>query len=306
MAPPAEPFSFSRKSRTGALVLLGLLILATVIWRLLPAWQQPQPDKAELALQQQWAQFKKEQIVERQPAADNAVREERYDEAPGSRPLHLQPFDPNTAGEAVLTGLGLPLHTARTLIKYRSKGGRFRKKEDLQKLYTLSREDYERIAPYVQIPGAAEAAEKALPDWQQEPPPAPAGPLELNGADAEALIALKGIGPGYSRRILKYRNALGGFVAVAQLKEVYGFPDSTYQQLKDQLTIDPQLVRRINVNTATEEELARHPYVGKQLATGIFRLRNDLKSFAGLEQLRQVPLINEEKYRKIAPYLAVR
>lgn len=288
------------------MVLLGMLILATIIWRLLPAWQQPQPDKADLALQQQWAQFKKEQVVERQPATGYSVREERYEEAPDSRPLHLQPFDPNTAGETVLTGLGLSLRTARTLIKYRSKGGRFRRKEDLQKLYTLSREDYERIAPYVQIPGADRGAEKMVPEWKPEQQPAPAGPLELNGADAEALIALRGIGPGYSRRILKYRDALGGFVAVAQLREVYGFPDSTYQQLKDQLTIDPQLVHKINVNVAAEDELARHPYVGKQLALGILRLRNDLRSFTGLEQLRQVPLINEEKYRKIAPYLAVR
>ncbi|WP_118975445.1 ComEA family DNA-binding protein [Taibaiella koreensis] len=309
MAQTTNDFRLSRRSRAGALILLGLLLAATLVWRLLPALQPPRQDAREKALQQAWTQFRKEHIIEEQRADKPTGSYTRYDDTDdGQRSVNMQFFDPNTASEEVLTGLGLPLRTARTLIKYRSKGGRFRKKDDLQKLYTLRPEDYERIAPYVRIAGEREVAGgvQDRPEWKTEPAEVPSGPLELNTADAGALIALRGIGPGYSRRILSFRESLGGFIQVVQLKEVYGFPDSTYQQLKDQLTVDPGLVKKINVNLATEEELARHPYIGKKLASGIIKLRSDLGSFAEIEQLRQVPLINEEKYRKIAPYLAVR
>ena len=297
-------FHFSRKSRAGALVLLGILILLAIAWRLLPAMMQPTPDPKEKELQLAWEQFRKERITESAP--DGRERDPAYSKTTAhTAPMrpHMAPFDPNTAVEEELLALGLPLRTARTLINYRSKGGRFRRREDLQKLYTLSKEDYERIAPYVHIPGEGDI------QATQQPTPSNIAKqqmarIELNDADAAALISLRGIGPGYSRRILGFRDALGGFIKVEQLQEVYGFPDSTYQQLKDKFSADPGRIKKINLNMATEEELGRHPYIGKKLAANIIKLRNDLKNYSDLEQLRQVPLINEEKYRKIAPYLS--
>ncbi len=308
MAQQDNGFQFSRQSRAGALVLLGILLAMAVIWRLLPAWQQPRADPREQELQQAWTQFKKENSTEDLPDDDREEGSRYYRDANAAPvAVRLAPFDPNTAGEEQLVALGLPLRTARTLIKYRSKGGRFRRREDLQKLYTLSKKDYERIAPYVRIAGET-GGNSGYPS-ETTMPAAPV-PVEapkqvaLNEANAEALIALRGIGPGYAKRILGFREALGGFIRVEQLQEVYGFPDSTYQQLKDKFLVDPGKIRRINVNTATEEELARHPYIGKKMAGNIVKLRNDLKNYTDIEQLRQVPLINEEKYRKIAPYLS--
>lgn len=307
MAQQDSRFQLSRQSRAGALVLLGILLAMVVIWRLLPAWQQPEEDPREKELQQAWTQFKKENSGENVPGNREERRQYNRDESIASAAVRLAPFDPNTAGEEQLVALGLPLRTARTLLKYRTKGGKFRRREDLQKLYTLSKEDYERIAPYVSIAAETAGNRSYSPATTAYAAPAPANASEqvaLNEADAGALIALRGIGPGYAKRILGFRDALGGFVRVEQLQEVYGFPDSTYQQLKDKFLVDPGKIRKINVNTATEEELARHPYIGKKMAGNIIKLRNDLKNYTDIEQLRQVPLINEEKYRKIAPYLS--
>lgn len=301
MASQDNTFRLSRKARAGALLLLFLLILAVVIWRWLPMIRQAEEEDGSAELEQAWVQFNKEN-----KARGNSYRESRDDTRERkpyrreNRTVHLKPFDPNKASEEELLSLGLPERTAKTLVKYRSKGGHFRRAEDLQKLYTLSTEDYERIAPYVRIPEAAGGQRT----YREPLPPKVPEIVELNEADAEALIALRGIGPGYARRILNFREALGGFLAVEQLKEVYGFPDSTYQQLKDRFVADPAKVRKLNVNTASEEELARHPYIGRRLAPGIIKLRNDLHNYADIEQIRQVPLINEEKYRKIAPYLS--
>jgi competence ComEA-like helix-hairpin-helix protein len=193
------------------------------------------------------------------------------------------------------------------MIKYRSKGGKFRRKEDLQKLYTLSAEDYERLAPYARF--GNESSTTSQPVAFEATPyknntPQKSRTLELNGADAEALLSMPGIGPAYSKRIINFRTALGGFVSIEQLKEVYGFPDSTYQQLKDRFTINAGGVKKLNINGASEQELGKHPYIGWKLAGGIIKKRNELGNYSQLEQLKQIPLINDEKYRKIAPYLS--
>jgi len=301
MAPENNTFRLSRRSRAGALLLLFLILALLVVWRLLPVLFPGKQGLNDRELQLSWERFRAEQVVQEEQAAGaytpHAYRSKEAEPAA----VRLMPFDPNTATEEELLQLGLPRHTVRTLIKYRSKGGRFRQKEELQKLYTLSRADYKRIAPYVRI---ADGGAPRFPGQRGADTEKPLPVVELNSADAAGLMALKGIGPGYSRRILNYRDALGGFYSVEQLREVYGFPDSTYLQLREQLTVDPAAIRKINVNTAGPEELARHPYIGRKMADNIIRLRNDLKSFDEIAQLRQVPLINEEKYRKIAPYLS--
>jgi competence ComEA-like helix-hairpin-helix protein len=87
--------------------------------------------------------------------------------------------------------------------------------------------------------------------------------------------------------------------------EVYKFSDSVWVMLQEKLTISPSDIRKININTATEEQLKQHPYIGEKYAASIIRYRNGLKRFDQLSQLRQVPLMTEEQYRKIFPYLTI-
>jgi DNA uptake protein ComE-like DNA-binding protein len=317
MQQQTNEWQFSRKTRTGALVLMAILLVLIVVWRLLPSIFPPKEDPADAALQLAWNNFKKEHITtvpEDDPHQDRQYNKQyqsqyKNEDSTPQVQAHLAPFDPNTASEEELIAIGLQPRTAKTIIKYRSKGGKFRKKEDLQKLYTLSKEDYERIAPYARFgetpqdkpdyPENKSVYPENKPAYVQTP-----RTVELNGADAEALLALRGIGPAFSKRILNFRNALGGFVAVEQLKEVYGFPDSTYQQLKDKLIVDAGKAKKINLNVATEEELGKHPYIGRKLASNIIKYRNEIRNYSEIAQLKQVPLINDEKYRKIAPYLS--
>jgi competence ComEA-like helix-hairpin-helix protein len=316
MQQQTNEWQFSRKTRTGALVLMAVLLVLIVVWRLLPSIFPPKEDPAGKELQLAWNNFRKEHITEvpdgdqhsDRPYSKQYHAQYKEEDAPPQVEAHLAPFDPNTASEEELIAVGFQPRTAKTIIKYRSKGGMFRKKEDLQKLYTFSKEDYERIAPYARFgetqdrPGLSEnkpAYSENKPAYVQA-----IKTVELNGADAEALLSLRGIGPAFSKRILNFRNALGGFVMVEQLKEVYGFPDSTYQQLRDKLVVDAAKAKKININQATEEELGKHPYIGRKLASNIIKFRNEARNFNEIAQLKQVPLINDEKYRKIAPYLS--
>jgi len=292
-----DRFHFPRKQRAGVIFLVFIITAGVLSWRIIRTIRTPvvpftAPGPA-IALKKQQQELSSSATSTKEPPPGSA--RQTYSQKPG-------PFDPNTASEEQLIAAGLPIRTARTLIKYRAKGGRFYKKEDLLKLYTMDREDYKRIERYIHIATTRQSRRDFAPG--RERPDIPAV-IELNQTDAATLILLKGIGPGYAKRILDYREKLGGFIRVEQLSEVYGFPDSTYRQLKQKFTVNPANIKKLNINTAGEEELSRHPYIRRYLAANIIKLRNDLKKFSKIEELRQVPLINEEKYRKIAPYLSV-
>lgn len=62
-------------------------------------------------------------------------------------------------------------------------------------------------------------------------------PLPLNRATAEELDLLPGVGPVLAQRIVAYREAIGGFASLEQLKEVKGIKEKTYESIKTHLTI---------------------------------------------------------------------
>lgn len=223
------------------------------------------------------------------------------DEVAGLQPSYAF-FDPNTASVEALTTLGLTPAVARTIIRYREKGGRFFQPEDLRKIYTLSEADYTRLQPYIRI---VAANRKEQEHTYSSYTPKTNHPIDMNTADTAVWRLQKGIGPAFAARIVSYRDKLGGFTSREQLQEVYGLPDSTYHNLLPYLRLSTTTIRKINVNKATEQELAAHPYINLRMATAIIRLRKDIGAYTQIEDLRMLPLINEENYRKIAQYLTV-
>jgi len=129
--------------------------------------------------------------------------------------------------------------------------------------------------------------------------------VEINTADSTALDALPGIGPYFARHIVMYRNKLGGFYSIEQVKEVYGLSDSTFQEIKPYLTIKAGNIHTINVNTATKEQLKAHPYIRWQLANMIVDYRNQHGKFAAIDDLKKIQLITDEVFAKIKPYLSL-
>lgn len=145
----------------------------------------------------------------------------------------------------------------------------------------------------------------AEPMYSREPPPVRKQALrvELNGADTTALQLLHGIGPAYARRIVRYRERLGGFVADSQLLEVYGFTPALLDHLRLQLELDTAARRRIAINSVGLKELARHPYVEYYQARDIVNLRSKGVIFSAEEDLRAVPSMADSTLRRLRPYL---
>jgi len=282
---------FSSIESKGIITLLSLIAILIVILIVMPYWLSERDFNVDPELIAAFEKYKQEHL-----ASGNG--NEYIEEAAAERTLFA--FDPNNLDSTGFIRLGLRSKTVHMLLNWRRKGKKFYKKEDLKPLYTLREDEYNRLAPYISI--ASMEQERASLFGKSEPLPEV---IDLNSTDSATLVRLRGIGPILAHKIIDRRSALGGFIRHEQLLEVYRFADTTLDMLRKKLAINPRSIKKLKLNTADLSELAAHPYIGKQLAEGIIMLREGLKRYDNIEQLRQVPLMNAEKYRKIAPYFVL-
>lgn len=127
--------------------------------------------------------------------------------------------------------------------------------------------------------------------------------IDLNNADTTELKKLYGIGSGYAKRIVKYREALGGFVDLDQLGEVYGLKQETIDKILPNVYLGNRMIQKIDINTATVEELKVHPYIEWKVANSIVQIRNNYGKFASIDGILKSVLIDEELFQKIKPYI---
>jgi competence ComEA-like helix-hairpin-helix protein len=221
-------------------------------------------------------------------------------------------FNPNTLSKEGWQQLGLRDKTIQTIQNYLSKGGQFKKPADLQKVYGLHRDQYERLAPYIQLENSLENntaktynESNFTPDQKRTNAYIRYSTVEINTADSNSFIALPGIGSKLAARIISFREKLGGFSHVEQVKETYGLPDSTFQRIKPYLQVNTA-VKKININTATVDQLKAHPYIRYTLANPIIAYRNEHGTFTRLEDIKKIMLITEEVFQKISPYISLK
>ena len=224
-------------------------------------------------------------------------------------------FDPNTATQDQLLALGLREKTVQNIINYRSKGGRFRKPEDLAKLYSLKPEEAERLMPFVRIvsepspnnetDGVVAIAEAPMPRSVSPKLRSYIAPVDVNIADSITWMVLPGIGAKRASAILKYRERLGGFISIEQVGETFGLPDSVFQKIQPGLTIGGGKIEQLSINTATEAELKVHPYIGWQIAKIIVAYRNQHGAYKSVDDLLKIYVIKKDWLEKTNPYLKV-
>lgn len=286
--------ALSRTERMGFAAIIILLLLLILVWQTMPYWVAG-PSLTSAESRQRMVAFARYKAAHQVATSSNS--DASFTEGTGT----LFPFDPNTLDSSGFIRLGLSPKVVKGLMNWRRHGKKFYRKEDLKPLYNLTPEAYARLEPYIAI---AATERPGFSYSRRQLPPLPAT-IDLNMTDSATLVRLNGIGPTLAHKIITRRNALGGFLKLEQLLEVYRFSDSTYSMLREKLVIRPEMVKRIALNTATQEQLQAHPYIGEKLAKNLLLFRNGLRRFDNIQQLRQVPLMNEEIYRKIAPYFYI-
>lgn len=221
------------------------------------------------------------------------------------KPLMPFPFDPNTLTEKGWLKMGLPEKLIRTILNYTAKGGHFYQKEDLQKIYGLTVSQYTALEPFISIPPKPKTVFglSAFKNIRYEKPPVQ--PVELNSIDSAGLEALRGIGPVFAMRILRFRDLLGGYAKREQLHEVYGLDSSLYQLILPFVKVDPDKIKRIDINQCPLPALKKHPYIGYYIAKAIADYRVKHVKFRSVDEVCLLPGMTPEKFKQLSPYLIV-
>ena len=320
-----DHFGFSQREARGftVVLLIGVLALLTPF---LYRWLIPEKHADTSVADQQKldslvAIMRTEEVKEdneRRSQYGNKYSSNRDNQRTAERFHEPKPFnfDPNTVSVSGWQQLGLPKYMAERIDKFRSKGGQFRRKEDLLKIYDFPPDLYDQLETYIQLPERAGAAyannrpnpnaptvnsEPERPRYEKPVFELPR-PFDINTADTNDLKKLKGIGSGRARQIVKYRDALGGFSSASQFAEIFNIDSISVAELNQYARIE-SAVRRFKINTVTAEELDKSPYLSRRQAEIIVAYRQQHGAFVSAEAMRPIRILDAKLIEKLGPYL---
>lgn len=224
-----------------------------------------------------------------------------------------QPFDPNKADSSLLVAVGLKPWMASNLIRYRQAGKVFRQPDELRKLYGMNDSLYSTIRPYINIdtsgieslsghsPAKNESFTGQDAFFAPERHLKRDTVLDLNTADTASLQLLRGVGLYTAVRIIRYREALGGYHSTAQLYEIAELPAERIDSILPHLFTDTTLIRPLDANSATVRRLSRHPYITYRQAEQLYDLRRTKLRIHSLDELDGI--FTPDERLRLAPYL---
>lgn len=216
-------------------------------------------------------------------------------------------FDPNKASPDEFVSLGVARNLATRIASYRQKGGTFRVKGDLMKIYGFDSTLYTRLYPFILLPDKKSPQRETQHEKQSvQSQKNQLARFDINHADTIQLKSVYGIGTKLAGRIIRFRDALGGFIKMEQLNAVYGLDSATVQQVVKKAFITADFTpRKLNLNTANEQELSAHPYIQRARAKTIVAWRFQHGNFSETKDLLKLKVFTEEDIDKLLPYLKI-
>lgn len=265
-APVKEWFGYNRQEKRASLILFSLIVCLILFRMFIPE--------------------NKMVITDLTPEVLASVK---HNESSADRFF----FNPNSASADTLLLAGFNEYEAGILINYRKKGGYFRKPDDIRKLYGLDSAKASELIPFIRIEhpssGGNEMVQKAK--------------IELNSCDSATLEKLPGIGPVLSKRIIKYRNLLGGYVSVDQLAEVYGLDEQTFKLVSTRVCVDTSFVKKILINSAAFQNLIKMPYLSRYQVNAILKYRELTGNIRSMDELKDNLILPDSTIGKVRYYL---
>ena len=303
-------FYFSKGQRIGIVVLFVLILLTIVINYMMPYFFPVQQEDGSKFLTEV-EKFKKSLVsrdslrqVEWQKKSEERQREfdEKYHSFPKSNTsksedkYSLFTFDPNLLDSAGFVQLGLKPFIAANILKYRKTGGRFKTKEDVGKVYGIKPEKFKELEPYITI-------SEIKPVISEKPVKRTDIIVDLNSAETTLLMQVKGIGRGYAKGIVRFRQQSGGFVSVDQLSEIWGMKPENLELIRPYCKVNQDLVQKIKVNTASAERFKTHPYFNFYQAKALYELRRKKGKIKDINELKVLSEFTPETIQRLKPYL---
>ena len=286
---------------------LGLLILAVLIVGGMVATKYLQPKAEPIILVEDSVKTKFEDYQAKQDNIYKAKWKKTYKR--DTIEIRMQMFDPNTVDSVTLLHLGFKPWQAKNMLKYRAKGGRYRQKEDMKKLYGMTDSMYIALEPYICIQQDSIAVDSAqvdtirldsLPKWRSIKKDTI---LNLRTADTTELKLIRGIGSYRAKMIVRYREQLGGYARVEQILEAKGMDKVVADSILPHFYIDSVVLNKMPVNKIRPEVLHRHPYLSFEQAKAIYEYRRRHIRIKSAEELKKIKGLSPTDIEKISIYL---
>jgi len=277
-------FHFSQTERRGIIALLIILFLLIISPLFFSYFKDDKPTDFS-AFEKEIIAFENSRVIEK-----DSIHSGQTDLPNPKNKIIPFEFDPNNLPDEKWKALGLNNKQIKVIKNYEAKGGKFYKKEDLKKIYSIKSEEYSLLEPFIRI---ADNNRKKVELTSV---------IEINSADSMELLKIKGISPWLAKGIIKYRNLLGGFANKEQLLEVYHLDSAKYIRIEKFITVNKSLIKKINLNSATFGQLNNHPYIKYEIASLIVNYRQKHGDFKTLDELRNLGKTINDHYEKLAPY----
>lgn len=210
-----------------------------------------------------------------------------------------QPFNPNFISDAKGFQLGMSVEEIDRLLKFRASGKYVNSAADFQNVTGVSNELLQKIAPLFKFP---EWTQNKKLETKNEV--VVVKKIDLNKATLQDLVAIKGIGDYFANAILAEREKLNGFVSIQQVDFIKGLRPEAINIIKQTTFVrGASNIVKVNVNTATKEQLAQVPYVNSYLAREIVVLRSKQETALKIEDLEKINNFPLDKLKIIRLYL---
>ena len=311
-------FAFNQTETKGFLFLIFLifvLIVSVFIFDFLPDKQQAKKTIDPKKVEEMMAKISVKEADKKSKYYDKYESKfEKFDnENHVARTIKLSPFDPNKVSQEQLEELGIAPWMAKRIINYRTKGGQFRKKEDLQRIYDFPVDLYTKLESYITLPAKdgkpfpaftkpeENSAIKIATTTTETKESFKPTTFDLNRVDTNDLKKLKGIGSKLSARIIKYRDNLGGFYTENQVREVFGLDSIVVEEILKYGTIKNPSLKKIKINQVTAEEF-KHYYIRPYIAKSIIAYRQQHGNFTSKKDFEPIKLLDAKTLDKIFPY----
>lgn len=205
-------------------------------------------------------------------------------------------FDPNDYEVKDWMNLGLSVKQAEVIVKFTANG--IYSNDALEKIFVLPKEVFVLIKDSTIYPEMIDKNSPTAPSIKEVL-------VDINSGSKDELQEIPGIGPFYAEKIILYRKELGGYVDVHQLTEIWKFDEEKLVAISSYVELGDTPLTKLNINTATVDELKKHPYISYSVANSIVKMRIQIESFETLEELKESKLINDELFQKIKTYLSI-
>ncbi len=284
---------FNRREQNGILVLAVLILIGIGAYAFMP----------------NMVEFKKHDFTAQIAQVDSfyeALKQDSIKKAKAAEILPPQKFRVDTVSPQWLTKHSMPHSIAKSLTHYRDKGGKITTAEKFRSIYGMNDsilKAWESFIVYqvaqVSSVSFAQTSNKTEAFKQKEPE----FKIEINSADTAELVVIRGIGPSFAERIVKYRNVLGGYHNINQVAEVYGMDSSRFVMISPYLTIKPVELRKLKINQASLKQMKYHPYLDFYQAKAIYEYRKAGNQIKSWENLISIENLDTAGSRYLPPYL---